>query len=243
MYKKSLFLILLLNCISIYSQRNNISVEQVYKKLTHNQLTYIQFSDSFTLTEGSQKKGKQQADFLLLSISKTEQLKFKKFTYNNPTPPFYFRDSIFLYNKKYCIDNIFYGKKTLKKEEPLRLNYASGYNFSLNSRDYISLFFWDATIPTSNLSYYIILFDVSNQKSIKYYFFDEQMSFTPDCFGDFNNDGVLDFANWTYGKSLKFMTLSANKFKNLKNKFIVFKETTDRTYLIEWEKSNWFKKK
>ena len=242
MYKKSFFLILFLNYISIYSQGNNISVEKIYKDLSEKKLKYTQFSESFSLTEGKQKKGKQEADFLLLYISKSTPLSFKKFSDYNPNPPFYFRDSIILYDKKYCIDNLFYEIKVLKTEEPLRLNYASGYTFSLNSKDYISLFFWDPTIPTSNLSYYIILFDVSDKKNIKFYFFDEQMSLTPDCFGDFNSDGVLDFANWTYGNSLKCMTLVGDKFKNVKNKLVLIKEKSSTSYIIDWKKSNWFKK-
>lgn len=240
MFNKLLLIILFLNNIVLYPQSNNTSVEETYKKLFEKKLKYIQFSDSFALTKGSESKRKQKADFLLLDISKSLQLKFKKFTYNQPEPPFYFRDSIFLFNKKYCIDNLFYEKKVLKNEEPLRLNYASGYTFSLNSKNYVSLFFWDSNIPSSTVTYYIILFDISNQKDIKSYFFDEQMSFTPDCFGDFNNDGKLNFANWTYNKKLYGMTLIANKFKRVKNKFVIIEEKSNGIFSIDWNKSKWY---
>lgn len=47
---------LFLNCILIYPQGNNTSVEKIYKKLSAKELKYIPFSDSITLIEGKQKK-------------------------------------------------------------------------------------------------------------------------------------------------------------------------------------------
>jgi hypothetical protein len=241
MHNRAIFLILFFSCMALYPQSNNTSVQNIYKGLSRNNLHYIEFLDSIKLIQGYQKNGMEKADFLELNIFESINLKFKKFTYSNPNPVFYFRDSIFLFDKKYCIDNLFYEKKVLKIEEPLRLNYASGYSFSLNSKKYISLFFWDSTLPTSNLSYYIILFDVSDKKNIKSYFFDEQMSFTPNCFGDFNNDGKLDFANWTYDNHFECLTLVGNTFKRIKNKFVVVKEKSHGIFEINWIKSNWFR--
>ncbi|MFH6949766.1 hypothetical protein ACHRV6_14825 [Flavobacterium sp. FlaQc-51] len=241
MYNKIIFIGLFITSISMYSQSNNISIQKIYKKLSKKEIQYVQFEDSFNLTEGKQIKNKQEVDFLLLDICTSQQLKFKNFTYNNPNPPF-FRDSLFLFKEKYCVDNLFYEKRLLKNEKPLRLNYASGYSFSLNSKNYISLFFWDSTIPTSNLRYFIILFDISDVKNIKPYFFYEQMSFTPDCFGDFNNDGVLDFANWSYSNKLECFTLVGNKFKRIKNKIIITEEKSANNYSINLVKSKWFKR-
>ncbi|MEN2401044.1 hypothetical protein GKZ90_0014755 [Flavobacterium sp. MC2016-06] len=204
------------------------------------EVKYVQFSDSVNSTQGQQKKAKHEVDFLLLDISNPIKLKFKKITYNNPNPLF-FRDSIFLFNKKYCIDNLFYNKQKLRSEEPLRLNYASGYTFSFNSKKYISLYFWDSSIPTSNLRYCIILFDVSDKENIIPYFFDEQMSFNPACFGDFNNDGILDFANWSNGNRLELMSLAKNKFKPKKNKFVIIEEISNTSFEINWDKSKWIK--
>ncbi|OXB11720.1 hypothetical protein, partial [Flavobacterium reichenbachii] len=118
--------------------------------------------------------------------------------------------------------------------------YAAGYTFSLNSKDYISLYFWDSTLLTSDPNFYIILFDISDKKNINLYFFNEQMSFTPNCFGDFNNDGTLDFANWIYNSPIKCLTLVGGKFKNVKNKFVIIKEEPNNTFSINWKKSNWF---
>lgn len=241
MYNKVLFIILLLSCITGNSQSNNSSVEKIYKNLSEKKLKYIQFSDSLGLLQGKQKIGKYESEFVLVEISKFQNLGFKKYSDYNPNSSFYFRDSIFLFNKKYCIDNLFYEKKTLQKQEALRLNYTAGYTFSLNSKDYISLFFWDSTLPTSNPFFFIILFDISNKKNIKAYFFNEQMSFTPNCFGDFDNDGILDFANWIYNSPINCLTLVKDKFKNIKNKFVVIKQEPNRTFSIDWKKSKWFK--
>lgn len=240
MYNKAKFIILLLNCIAGNSQSNSSSVEKLYENLAEKKLKYIQLSDSIDLLQGKQKKGQYESEFVLIGISKSQNLSFKKYSDYNPNSSFYFRDSIFLFDKKYCIDNLFYGKKTLKKQEALRLNYAGGYTFSLNSKDYISLFFWDSTLPTSNPFYFIILFDISNKKSIQSYFFDEQMSFTPNCFGDFDNDGILDFANWVYNSPLSCLTIVNGKFINLKNKFVIIKEEPNRAFSIDWKKSKWF---
>ena len=243
MNNKVLFISLFFIYIASYSQSNNISVERIYKELNDKSLHYIKFSDTINLIQGDQINKKKKLDFLLLDISIPHNLKFKKFTNNNPNTSFYFRDSIFLFDKKFCLDNLFYGKKTLKNEEPLRLNYASGYTFLLKSKKYISLFFWDSTLPTSNPHFFIILFDITNINNIKPYFFDEQMSFNPYCFGDFNNDGKLDFANWKYDEKLYYTTLTGNKYKTLKNKFVLIKESSIGIFYIDWEKSNWFKKK
>lgn len=222
----------------MYSQSNNIAVENIYRKLGK-PVNFIELSDSTNIIEGKYIKGDHKTEFLLLEILKSVNLKFKTFTYNNPSPPYY-RDSIFLFKKKYCIDNLLYEKKILKNELPLRLNYASGYKFVFNSRKYISLFFWDSEIPTTNLTYFIILFDISNKENVKTYFFGEQKSFNSACFGDFNNDGILDFTDWTRRDTLKLMSLSGNQFKLIKNKYIVLEEKSYSMYSINWKKSKWF---
>ncbi|OXA82951.1 hypothetical protein, partial [Flavobacterium hercynium] len=111
MLNKLLFLIFSFSCLIIYPQSNNLSVQHVYKELSTKNLHYIEFLDSIKVINGSQKKGTEQVDFLELNISIPIKLKYKKFTYNNPNPPFYFRDSIFLFDKKYSIDQLFYNRK------------------------------------------------------------------------------------------------------------------------------------
>ena len=240
MKNKLSLIIVFFNFLVINSQSNNPNVINVYRELINKPLKFIEFPDSLNVIQGKYKKGNHKTDFTILEISRSINLKFKKFTYTNPDST-YLRDSLFLFEKKYCLDNLYYEKRILSNEEPLRLNYASGYQFIINSKKYFSLFFWDSTIPTTNLSYFILLFDITNEKNVKIYFFDEQMSFDPNCFGDFNNDGIIDFANWTRGNNLKIMSLFGNKFKFIKNKFVVIKEKSDNTFSIDWKKSNWFK--
>jgi hypothetical protein len=111
MLNKTFFLILLFSSLALYPQSNNTSVEKIYQEISKKSFHYIEFLDSIKLIQGYQEKGMEKADFLELNILESMNLKFKKFTYNNPNPPFYFRDSIFLFDKKYCIDNLFYEKK------------------------------------------------------------------------------------------------------------------------------------
>lgn len=147
---KFYILFIFFNCLVINAQSNNTCISQIYKTLNDKSLSFIEFSDQISTTKGKYLKENNKTNFILLEISKSINLKFKKFTYTNPSPP-YVRDTLFLFRQKYCIDNLFYNKKTLKNEEPLRLNYASGYMFTLNFKKYVSLFFWDSNLPTTHL--------------------------------------------------------------------------------------------
>lgn len=76
---------------------------------------------------------------------------------------------------------------------------------------------------------YWILLTIKNKEIIKSYCFIDGYAGGRDCFGDYNNDGLLDYMNWDFLKDkISLYSLKNNRFEIDKNHFIKLKQSKEQ---------------
>lgn len=235
-------IITLLLCICVNAQSNNTEVELLYRSLSEKPIEYETIADSLIVS--SEAINKENAGTILDVINLPppyDYIFFKRYNYLNPEQPYIFRDSLLIMNTAFGIDNLFNGNKFDALQEPLHLSYLCGYRFNICMKSYIALYFFDYTMPNSNPNFYITLFDITDPDKITAYALAEQASYTPYCFGDFNNDGKLDYIQWEFEEPvMEVYTLENKTFHKLNGYKVYINQTKEGSYFIDRKKSKWF---
>ncbi|WDF57659.1 hypothetical protein PQ462_13120 [Flavobacterium sp. KACC 22758] len=102
---------------------------------------------------------------------------------------------------------------------------------------------------------YWVLLNVKNRKILKSFCFIDGYIEGKDCFGDFNNDGLLDYMNWDFLKDkIAIYSLNGNNFQIDKNHYVKMKQSKEQKEitkeqgimlvydLFDKKKSKWFYK-
>ena len=221
----------------LFSQSNNKNIEEIYKSLTKNPVNFSSF-DSIAHSE--------EKEYCIYPIPTQPEITFCKTTRLNPGPP-YLYDKLKINNKEYKIEELFYEENQFipNKEEPTRFNYIISYQFDFNNIKYVCMYLIDAQVPTSTPNFFIVLINLT-ESDIRPVLLSEQASFNPLCFGDFNNDGKLDYVDWRYGNFFRpymfFYSLVNHDFEKNKKYFLkIDYNEKNNEYYINKKKSNWFK--
>lgn len=154
------------------------------------------------------------------------------------------RDKIELRGMELILDSFFYGENFSDMSEPRKSALNAVYKFTFSERNYLCFYIQDITNPDAMLNTEILLFDITNLNELKLILHETQASENLKCFGDFNKNNKLDFANWSFGSNFKdtLEVFELNEHKNIFVKdhqhFIVIKDSMNN-YYMDFEKSNW----
>ena len=138
----------------------------------------------------------------------------------------------------------------------------TGHNctFSFQDKSYLLLMAEDRRFYRNVLVSYMVLLEVKDESIVHGYAFadtpeDNMPEQTPNCFGDFNKDGILDFLDWRKIESkISMFSLKDGAFvSNTENYIIVEPSKKQRRYMenyddqfnferINRKKSRWFYK-
>jgi len=121
-------------------------------------------------------------------------------------------DTVFINKHSFAIRKLFPEnfRFTTKEEEEIILSRVffglnKCYVFSFKAQTYLALYML-ATYCTLMPANYLAFFSLQNQRP-KFLFSKCQRCGNLDCFNDYNNDGVLDFANWDFGDTLTCISI------------------------------------
>jgi hypothetical protein len=152
------------------------------------------------------------------------------------------RDAIEFDGKIFKIDSLLSGKNYINQLQMLTglINVAK---FSFNKSNYIAFFVQDYSNPVTEPNTDLLLFEITNLKQIKYIPIPFQASEDLKCINDFNEDGVLDIAIWSFGYNfvdslVRFELVGDSKFVLTKKDHVKI-EARDRGYFVNVGKSSW----
>ncbi len=118
----------------------------------------------------------------------------------------------------------------------------SVYNFQLGKKTFVVVFMWTVFTNSTNFSMKIALFDITTNIP-KLVLVDSQESKNMDCFGDWDNDGNLDYFHKTYRvqetKKLYVQSLKNDVWTTDSTKYI-FLEGSFQKQIINVDKSKWY---
>jgi hypothetical protein len=113
------------------------------------------------------------------------------------------------------------------------------YYFSFQKRTFL-LFVIHQAANGNYVDYLLILFDITQLQKPKVVLSMYDASISPECFGDFNGDGYLDFAHRNNGGTkLECYSLYKDKFKKLDNIELTL-TGREGNLQIDLSKSKWF---
>ncbi len=128
-------------------------------------------------------------------------------------------------------------------------------SFSFNGNDFILLSARDRRFFRNLERNYWILLQVKDRDVIKYFCFIDGYISGKDCFGDFNNDGFLDYMNWDFKKdTIPLYSLKNNNFDIDEKHFIKVQQSKEQVKMMkengvilpydmfDRKKSKWFYK-
>lgn len=140
------------------------------------------------------------------------------------------------YNTKININNLLknnLNQQIYSDETYLKFTNSISY-FKFNGNDFILLAASDRQFYRNLERNYWILLNVRNKEVLKSFCFIDGYVGGKDCFGDFNNDGFLDYMNWDFLKDkISIYSLSNNKFKIDKKHFIKLKESKEQAEMTK----------
>lgn len=127
--------------------------------------------------------------------------------------------------------------------------------FEFNGNDFILLSARDRRFYRNLERNYWVLLKIKNRKILKYFCFIDGYTTGKDCFGDFNNDGLLDYMNWDFLKNkITIYSLNSNKFQRDRRHYIELRQSKEQEEmakeqdivlvydLFDKKKSKWFYK-
>lgn len=127
--------------------------------------------------------------------------------------------------------------------------------FKFNEDDFILLSARDRRFFKNLERNYWILLKVKNKVIIKSFCFIDGYIGGKDCFGDFNNDGLLDYMNWDFNKyKISLYSLKNNNFSIDKKHYIKLRQSKEQKEmtkemgvimpydLLDRKNSKWFYK-
>lgn len=210
-----------------YSLLAKDSLECQYLDLSKSKLEYSKIVDSSFHGVIKQQK------FLLDNNFK---IYYYKNNFANSTAQIRNRDAVEIHGVKFNIDSLYYGKKFNHKDPYIFSSLVNVVKFNFSNQRYIAFFIQDLSNPVSFPNTLILLFNISDVKNIFCIPIDFQASEDLKCFNDFDNDGVLDYADWKQGydyqkKLYRYKLINNRKFLIQKKDFIVIEEN-ESGYLI-----------
>lgn len=240
--------------IEAYSSRyqRHHNVEFSYDLLNDDSLEYeLILPDKFFLQCENKIKFKNRLNDYIESVYVIDSiLNIKYFSYiqrrfKEDSSFSFQRDKLEVLGISINLDSLSYGEYYTETIEP-RVSALNGlYKFNFASRKYLCFYIQDITNPNYMLNTKILLLDITDLKQIKIVLQDLQASENLQCFGDFNNNGKLDFASWSFGYNFRD-TLQLYELESNRNRFIL----NDTHYLvlidsmsgyyINLNKSKWF---
>lgn len=129
------------------------------------------------------------------------------------------------YDTSICINQIL--KNNINKYESnnqVIIFNKSIYEFNINDRDYILMGASDRAFYRNIETNYWILLEVESKEIRNIYSFIDGYCESPKCFGDFDNDGDLDYLHWGFNKNkIELYSLSGNEFY-INNKEYIYVE-------------------
>lgn len=106
--------------------------------------------------------------------------------------------------------------------------------FEFKGNDFILLSARDRRYFRNLERNYWILLNVKDKEVVNSFCFIDGYTTGKDCFGDFNNDGLLDYMNWDFLKDkISIYSLSNSKFKIDKKHFIKLKESKEQAEMTK----------
>ena len=106
--------------------------------------------------------------------------------------------------------------------------------FKFNNEEFILLSAHDRRFFRNLEINYWILLKVKNKILLKAFCFIDGYQGGNDCFGDFNNDGSLDYMNWNFlNDKISIYSLRRNNFEIDKKHFIKIKQSKEQKEMVE----------
>ncbi|KQB42744.1 hypothetical protein [Flavobacterium aquidurense] len=106
--------------------------------------------------------------------------------------------------------------------------------FKFNGQDFILLSAKDRRFFRNLQRNYWILLQVENKDIVNSFAFIDGYTSNNDCFGDFNNDGLLDYMNWDFNKrKITLHSLRNDKFEIDKEHYVKLKQSKEQTELVK----------
>jgi len=154
------------------------------------------------------------------------------------------RNVIQLFDNVYKIDSLFF-LENFNSDSPAIVNtLGSVYEFNFYSKKLIAFYFQNLSYSITFPNSLILMFDITDSVRVKYIYVGMQASENLNCFGDFDNNGVLDYAKWSYGydfvDSIKCYQLENEKFILTQPEKHLKVEQFERGYIVCKSKSDWF---
>lgn len=158
-------------------------------------------------------------------------------------------DTIFINHHPFAIRKLFpedfsFASKEEEEHFLFFINFAiyKCYVFTFKAKTYLALYMF-ASYCSSMPTVYLAFFSLQNQRP-KFLFSKRQRCENLDCFNDYNNDGVLDFANWDFGDSLRCISIYPDdRIHEDQNHFMLIRSDTTQPmgfpYLIR-SREKWF---
>ncbi len=170
---------------------------------------------------------------------------FDKITYSDVVRAYFLvnQEKMYLDNLVFSIDNISKLQTKLKQtDRPAWYVYNNSFVFQLKNKKFISCFGNAVLENSTNILRFIFLFDITTNIP-KLVLANSQESNDIDCFGDWDNDGNLDYFHKTYRmqetKKLYVQSLKNDVWVTDSTKYI-FLEGTFQKQIINVDKSKWY---
>ena len=147
--------------------------------------------------------------------------------------PIYF-ESIRFYDSIVSIDKMIKNNVNKIKIENTRIVFnKSIFHFKIGNKEYVLLGASDREFYRNIERNYWILLEVKGKNIKNIYSFIDGYSENPKCFGDFNDDGELDYLNWYFNKNkIELYTLSKNEFLLQKKEYIYVVPTIEEREML-----------
>lgn len=181
--KKIIPILLFFMVVPMFGQSNNKNIEAIYQSLGERSLSFVEIpQDSIDCVNG------KNSDLFKISNYDVAYIASRNFN-----PDAMVRDTLVYFGCKISVDKLL-GEDPNNEEETLHLNIASVFTFSFNKEDYLSIFAWDASIPTSIPNYYVFLMNLS-RKDVPL-LLGAQASYNPLCFTNNETNNTLTYWDW-----------------------------------------------
>jgi hypothetical protein len=143
------------------------------------------------------------------------------------------------FGKKLSIDSMIrHNANGLKVDKMEYVKFdGTNYYFTFGDRNFIALYAQQRRFYRDRQWYYIFLLELEHGKLTNCFAFINAPEGSINCFGDFNNDGNLDYIDWREkGRVIRVFSLSGDHFVKDKNHFIIVKPTrADLQYMKSGE--------
>lgn len=227
----------------------------------------FEFRKETVALEPDSMYGDRLHSFGALSLHESKLLRLK--VNSNPLIFHYCNDSVsdliehnkieyFSYNnQKVCFDSLLNNSANGVKRRENEFYVFTGihYYFSFKGTHYTILHCVQRGFLRNSLRYCMILLEIEGRFAKNSYAFIDAPEDTPGCFGDFNQDGKLDYLDWRKLENrVSMFTLVDNRFIKDENHYIIVKPSkAQQIYrkqyddefnyrVIDKNNSNWFYK-